>query len=109
MTKTPIDTVALSDAVVWINTRLRMHGGGIEVDHIDDHAGHVRVHFVGMCCGCAWKSLTWMGTVRDALSAVPGVVTVEAPGTRVSDQAEERFRTWFDEPGDDGVNEREVD
>jgi Fe-S cluster biogenesis protein NfuA len=84
-----VDQRSLDEAVAWVNGRLRMHGGGIVVDAVRD--GHVEVRFVGMCCGCAWKSLTWFGTVRDAIAAVDGVVEVTAPGTRVSEQAEARM------------------
>jgi Fe-S cluster biogenesis protein NfuA len=88
------DRAALDDAIAWCNGRLRMHGGGIElvsIDHEPDGAV-VHVRFAGMCTACAWKTLTWFGTVKDAIEAVPGVARVEAPGTRVSEQAEARFR-----------------
>lgn len=100
-----IDRAALDDAVTWTNGRLRMHGGGIEVVSVDDgpdddpgggDQGRVSVRFTGMCTACAWKSLTWFGTVKDAIEAVPGVGTVEAPGTRVSEQAEARMRAIID-------------
>ena len=86
-----IDRGALDDAIVWCNGRLRMHGGGIELVSTDDH-GHVVVRFAGMCCGCHWKSLTWFGTVKEALEAVAGVEHVEAAGTRISAEAEARLR-----------------
>lgn len=89
-----VDPAALDDAIVWVNGRLRMHGGGIELVTIDDQTDGAVVHvrFTGMCTACAWKTLTWFGTVKDAIEAVPGVVGVQAPGTRVSEQAEARFR-----------------
>jgi Fe-S cluster biogenesis protein NfuA len=87
-----VDREALDNAVVWCNGRLRMHGGGIEVVSVSDASGTVTVRFTGMCTACAWKTLTWFGTVRDAIAAVPGVRDVEAPGTRVSEQAAARFR-----------------
>ncbi len=99
-----IDRSALDDAVTWVNGRLRMHGGGIEIVDITERGrpagerldgGHVVVRFTGMCCGCAWKSLTWFGTVENALLAVPGVSSVEAAGTRISDEAEARLRSQF--------------
>lgn len=86
-----IDDHALADAVVWVNGRMRMHGGGIDVVSTGDD-GHVCVRFTGMCCGCPWKPLTWFGTVKDALEAVPGVVSVDAAGTRISAEAEARLR-----------------
>lgn len=76
-----------------------MHGGGLELVSIDDahddtgDGAVVHVRFTGMCTGCAWKTLTWFGTVKDAIEAVPGVASVDAPGTRVSPQAEARFRS----------------
>ncbi len=91
-----IDEQALDDTVTWVNGRLRMHGGGIEVVSVgpDEPAGAVVVvRFTGMCTGCSWKTLTWFGTVKDAIESVPGVARVEAPGTRVSAQAEARFRS----------------
>lgn len=88
---TVIDRRALDGAVVWINGRLRMHGGAIELVAADDERGHVEVRFTGMCCGCGWKATTWFGTVRPALESVPGVSSVSAPGTRVSEQAADRM------------------
>jgi len=85
-----VDRAALEDAIRWVNGRMRSHGGGIEITAID--GGAVTVRFVGMCCGCPWKPLTWFGTVHDALIAVPGVESVAAPGTRVSDEAAVRLR-----------------
>lgn len=86
-----IEPAALADAVVWVNGRMRSHGGGIElVEATDD--GAVEVRFIGMCCGCPWKPLTWFGTVEAALRAVPGVVSVAAAGTRISDEAQSRLR-----------------
>lgn len=93
---TTVDGTALDDAVEWCNGRLRMHGGGIEVVSVDDASATVTVRFTGMCTACAWKTLTWLGTVRDAIAAVPGVRNVEAPGTRISEQAERRFRALHD-------------
>ncbi len=86
-----IEPAALADAVVWINGRMRSHGGGIEVVQATED-GAVEVRFIGMCCGCPWKPLTWFGTVEAALRAVPGVVSVAAAGTRISDEAESRLR-----------------
>lgn len=96
--RTAVDRRALEEAVVWINGRLRYHGGGIELVAVDEPANPesggatVHVRFAGLCTACAWKTLTWFGTVKDAIEAVPGVASVEAPGTRVSEQAERRFR-----------------
>jgi len=89
-----VDRRELDDAVIWANGRLRMHGGGIELVAVDELPGGAVVHvrFTGMCTACAWKALTWFGTVKDAIEAVPGVATVEAPGTRVSEAAEARIR-----------------
>lgn len=90
-----LDRRLLDDAVQWCNGRMRMHGGGLELVSVDDSddGAIVHVRFSGMCTGCAWKTLTWFGTVKDAIEAVPGVAGVEAPGTRVSAQAEARFRS----------------
>lgn len=88
-----IDREALANTITWINGRLRMHGGGVELVKIDDPRGAVEVRFAGMCCGCAWKATTWLGTVHDALLAVPGVKSASAPGTAVSVQARQRMRT----------------
>jgi len=52
----------------------------------------VLLRFTGMCTACAWKTLTWFGTVKDAIEAVPGVARVVTTKTRVSEQAEARFR-----------------
>lgn len=94
MSAVGLDRERLDDAIDWCNGRLRMHGGGIELVAIDElHDGAVvHVRFSGMCTACAWKTLTWFGTVKDAIEAVPGVASVEAPGTRISEQAEARFR-----------------
>jgi Fe-S cluster biogenesis protein NfuA len=97
-----LDRDLLDAAIEWCNTRMRMHGGGLELVSVDDGGADsdddddgaiVHVRFTGMCTGCAWKTLTWFGTVKDAIEAVPGVASVDAPGTRVSPQAEARFRS----------------
>jgi Fe-S cluster biogenesis protein NfuA len=85
---------ALEATITWVNGRLMMHGGGVEVVAVEpsDEGAVVEVRFTGMCTACAWKTLTWFGTVKDAIEAVPGIARVEAAGTRVSEQAASRVR-----------------
>lgn len=76
-----------------VNTRMQSHGGGIELTSVTDN-GHVSVRFTGMCCGCPYKALTWRGTVRPMLEKVRDVTGLEAPGVRISEEAEQRLRRY---------------
>ena len=89
-----IDADALEDAVFWLNGRLRSHGGAIALVSAGDD--RVEVRFEGMCCGCPYKALTFNGTVRPALEAVPGVSRIEAAGTRISEEAAERLAAYVE-------------
>ena len=56
------------------------------------------VRFTGMCCGCPYKALTWRGTVYPMLSQIEGVTIVDAPGIRISEEAEERLQRYAATP-----------
>ncbi len=89
------DRHRIDDAVEWANTRLRSHGGFVEVERVDA-AGDVELRFGGMCCGCPYKALTLHGTIRPALLAVDGVRSVDAAGARISVEAAERLARYTD-------------
>lgn len=91
-----LDRTALAAAVADVSTRMRSHAGGVEVVSAADD-GRVELRFTGMCCGCPYKVLTWEATVEPALRAVPGVMHVDAPGVRVSDEARARLRAYVEE------------
>lgn len=86
-----VDPVALDAALATVNRRMRSHGGGVELVDVSPE-GAVRLRFVGLCCGCPWKPLTWFGTVEHTIADVDGVTSVEADGTRISAEAERRVR-----------------
>ena len=88
-----IDKTDLDAVVHAVSLRLRSHGGGIELTAVSD-TGDVSVRFTGMCCGCPYKALTWRGTVYPMLSQIVGVTTVDAPGIRISEEAEERLQRY---------------
>ena len=74
------------------------HAGGVEIADVADD-GAVRLRFTGMCAGCAFRPLTMEGTIRPAVSAVPGVTSVHADGARISDEAAERLRSRLGRSG----------
>ena len=86
-----IDTDALAVEIKRVSTRMRSHGGGIELTSVDQ-TGRVVVRFTGMCCGCPYKALCWHGTVEPMLSATEGVTALDAPGIRISEEAAARLR-----------------
>lgn len=88
-----VDRDVLERAVTWVNGRMRSHAGEITVVDVSDD-GAVEVRFGGMCCGCPYKAVTFEGTVRPALAAVPGVRVVRAAGTRISDEAAARLARY---------------
>lgn len=96
-----IDAGALDECGTYLNTRLRSHGGAVELSAAAD--GSVEVRFGGMCCGCPYKALTFEGTVRPTLERVPGVTAVHAPGTRVSGEASTRLQRYIDDVAIYGV------
>jgi Fe-S cluster biogenesis protein NfuA len=85
-------TASVEERVQELSALMRTHAGGLELESVSDD-GAVRVRFTGMCCGCAFRPLTMAGTIRPALAAVAGVTRVEAAGTRISAEAEERIAT----------------
>jgi Fe-S cluster biogenesis protein NfuA len=85
-----IERAAVERRVEELARLMNTHGGGLELESLSDD-GAVRVRFTGMCTGCTFRPVTMVGTVRRALAAVPGVKRVEAAGTRISAEAEERL------------------
>ena len=92
-----IDKTDLDSVVHDVSLRLRSHGGGIELTAVNE-VGDVSVRFTGMCCGCPYKALTWRGTVHPMLSRIDGVTSVDAPGIRISEEAEERLQRYAATP-----------
>lgn len=87
---TPVDRTALEQRVHEVSTFINMHAGGLELSHVSDE-GDVEVSFTGMCTGCPYRPVTMVATVRPALMEIPGVRSVTAVGSRVSEQAERRL------------------
>ena len=73
---------------------IRAHGGDVELIDVSP-GGVVTVRFAGMCTGCPFRPLTMAGTVRPALASVGGVTAVEASGTRISRESEERLAAYL--------------
>lgn len=70
-----------------LDTLLRSHAGGIELQSVDEQ-GVVRVRFTGMCVGCELRPVTATRVIEPALRALGGVTAVEIAGGRVSEQAQ---------------------
>jgi Fe-S cluster biogenesis protein NfuA len=87
-----IERAAVENRVEELARLMNTHGGGLELESLTED-GTVRVRFTGMCTGCTFRPVTMVGTVRRALVAVPGVRRVEAAGSRISEEAEERLAT----------------
>ena len=85
-----IDRAAVQERVDELSWLMGTHGGGLELESVAED-GTVRVRFTGMCNGCTFRPLTMAGTIRRALDSVPGVHRVEATGTRISEEAEQRL------------------
>lgn len=81
---------AVERRLAELEALLRTHAGGLELVGVSA-AGEVSLRFTGMCCGCPFRPLTTVATIRPALLAVPGVTSVSIPGTRISEEAEERL------------------
>jgi len=81
---------AVADRVAMINNLLAQHAGGIELTDVDD-TGRVQVKFTGMCTGCLYRPITMSATIRPALMEVDGVSEVEAPGSRIDEDARVRL------------------
>lgn len=92
-----IDQAELDNVKHDVSLRMRSHGGGIELTTVSE-TGHLSVCFTGMCCGCPYKALTWRGTVYPMLSQIEGVTIVDAPGIRISEEAEERLQRYAATP-----------
>jgi Fe-S cluster biogenesis protein NfuA len=90
MDPTLVDSTLVDSHVDELSRLMRAHGGGLELEAVAPD-GTVRVRFTGMCTGCAFRPLTMAATVRRTLGAVAGVTRVEAVGSRISEQAEERL------------------
>ena len=69
---------------------LRTHAGGLDLVDVSAD-GEVSLRFTGMCAGCPFRPLTAVSTIRPALLSVPGVRSLSIPGTRISEEAEERL------------------
>ena len=84
-----IDRAAAEAAVARVGTALGAHAGGLQLATVTAD-GTLRVRFTGMCTGCPYRPLTLAATVRPALGRLEGVRAVEAEGSRISAEAEER-------------------
>lgn len=61
-----------------VQSRLKTHGGGIELVRAEEDSGLVVVRFKGACAGCPFAVQTLEGLVERALEEVPGVTRVAA-------------------------------
>jgi Fe-S cluster biogenesis protein NfuA len=66
------------------------HAGEVELIEVTTD-GHVELRFGAMCSGCPYRPLTMSRTIRPALLAVPGISSVSASGSRISEEAERRL------------------
>ncbi|MFW0862295.1 MAG: NifU family protein [Candidatus Komeilibacteria bacterium] len=55
---------------------LEGHGGGVEIDHLDDQ-GVLYVKFKGACVACPLSTLTYQNLIADRLSVLPEVKEVK--------------------------------
>lgn len=78
------------DRVNMINNLLAQHAGGIELADIDDE-GRIKLKFTGMCTGCLYRPITMSATIRPALMEIDGVSEVEAPGSRIDEDARQKL------------------
>jgi Fe-S cluster biogenesis protein NfuA len=81
---------AIADALDRVNGVLAAHAGGVRLEDVSED-GAVRLRFTGMCTGCMLKPLTMARIVAPALGEIAGVRRVEAPGTRISEAAQQRL------------------
>ncbi|HJZ44158.1 MAG TPA: NifU family protein [Hyphomicrobiaceae bacterium] len=73
---------------------LAVHGGGLQLIEVTP-AGEVRLAFVGACCGCSLKSVTYALGIRQKLMPIPGVTEVMVEGVRISKAAIERAERMY--------------
>ena len=83
-------TDVIAKRVADVSQLLTMHAGGVDLVGVESD-GTVRVQFNGMCAGCLYRPVTMAATVRPALLEIEGVTSVQAVGSRVSEQAERRL------------------
>ena len=90
------DLVGAVVAVLETQVRplLAVHGGGVELIEVTP-AGEVRLAFVGACCGCSLKSVTYALGIRQKLMPIPGVTEVTVEGVRLSKVALERAERMY--------------
>jgi Fe-S cluster biogenesis protein NfuA len=86
----PVRTETLHARLAEIERYTSTHAGGVRLKDVSDD-GHVRLEFTGMCTGCPFRAVTMAATIRPALLEIEGVTRVEAIGSRISEQAEERL------------------
>jgi Fe-S cluster biogenesis protein NfuA len=88
----------ISAVVAVLDTQVRpllaVHGGGIELTDVTP-AGEVRLAFIGACCGCSLKSVTYALGIRQKLMPIPGVTEVTVEGVRLSKAALERAERMY--------------
>jgi Fe-S cluster biogenesis protein NfuA len=81
-----IDSDGVARALAAIRPLLRGHGGDVELAGIGED-GTVTVAFRGACEACPNISMTYVGPVRTALLAVPGVREVKSADVHASPRA----------------------
>src|SRR3712207_1199722 len=83
--ETAIDSIALAEAIACVRPLLRGHGGDMEVASVE--GGIVTIAFRGACEACPNSAMTYVGPVRTALLAVPGVREVRSAEVHASPRA----------------------
>jgi Fe-S cluster biogenesis protein NfuA len=91
-------TALISAVAAVLDTQVRpllaVHGGGLDLIGVTP-AGEVRLAFVGACCGCSLKSVTYVLGIRQKLMPIPGVSEVTVEGVRLSKAALARAERMY--------------
>jgi Fe-S cluster biogenesis protein NfuA len=96
--ETEADGALAAGVLAVLDTQVRpllaVHGGGVDLIDVTPE-GEVRLAFVGACCGCSLKSVTYALGIRQKLMPVPGVSNVTVEGVRLSKAALERAARMY--------------
>ncbi|AWS40214.1 NifU family protein [Streptosporangium sp. 'caverna'] len=85
-----VDREAVERRVRSVDRMMFVHRGGVELADVDDQ-GNVEVRYTGMCTGCTYRPVCSEVTVRPALLAIEGVVSVKIQGGRIDEGNQARL------------------
>jgi Fe-S cluster biogenesis protein NfuA len=85
-----IETGKLEVALALVRPLILGHGGDVRIASVDP-SGVVEVEFLGACKACPNLPMTYVGPVRSALMAVPGVSAVRCERVHASGRTLERM------------------